>query len=68
MNNSHVADAPASQALYTTPAHSPEIDRTTGSKHDGREPAEPMKGTGELVAARKEGRGGAEVPKIARLQ
>jgi hypothetical protein len=27
-----------------------------------------MKGTGEWIAARKERRGGAEVPKIARLQ
>jgi hypothetical protein len=45
MNNSHVADP--SQALYTIPTQAPEIGRTTGSKLDVREPAQPMKGTGE---------------------
>jgi hypothetical protein len=59
MNNSHVADPAKRPILYQR-------------KPPRSEPIQPMKGTGEKIAARKErrgrGRGGAEVPKAARLQ
>jgi hypothetical protein len=49
MNNSHAAATPGKQpkAFYTIPTQNPKIGRTTGLKLDAREPAQPMKGTGE---------------------